>query len=74
MLMTKSKNILTEEKENFDLEKYKSLYSEVERIVGIYKQTHLSKSRIILIVQLSSGKKQTRSYPRAIMELYLGRV
>lgn len=67
-------NALVNEKENFDLEKYKSLYSDVVSVVGIYVQTHITKPRIILIVQLTSGKKQTRSYPRAIMELYLGRI
>lgn len=67
-------NALVAEKENFDLVRYRSLYAEVKRVVGIYVQTHLAKPRIILIVELESGKKQTRSYPRAIMELYLGRV
>ena len=67
-------NALVNEKENFDLEKYKSLYSDVVGVVGIYVQTHITKPRIILIVRLTSGKTQTRSYPRAIMELYLGRI
>lgn len=67
-------NALVNEKENFDLEKYKSLYSDVMDVVGTYIQIHPTKSRIILIVRLTSGKTQTRSYPRAIMELYLGRV
>lgn len=67
-------NALAAEKENFDLEKYKSLYPDVKKVVGIYVQAHLTKPRIILIVELDTGNKQTRSYPRAIMELYLGRV
>ncbi len=72
--MARSKNILTEEKENFDLEKYIAIYPGVKSLIGIYVQSKLDKPRIILIVRLTSGKTQTRSYPRAIMELYLGRI
>lgn len=37
-------NTLVSEKENFDLEKYKSLYSDVMGVVGVYLQTNISKT------------------------------
>ena len=33
--MARSKNILTEEKENFDLEKYIAIYPGVKSLIGI---------------------------------------
>ena len=38
-------NAMVKEKENFDLVRYRSLYAEVKRVVGIYVQTHLAKPR-----------------------------
>ncbi len=62
-------SVLTELKEQFMLAAYQHLYPEVTGVVGCYKQ---STNRIILIVRIGH-KTQTRSYPRAIFEIHIGR-
>lgn len=62
-------SVLTELKEQFMLAAYQRLYPEVTGVVGCYKQ---STNRIILIVRIGH-KTQTRSYPRAIFEIHIGR-
>jgi hypothetical protein len=42
--------------------------------VGVYEQKHTAKPRAIMVVEFISGDKQTRSFPRAIMEIHLERV
>lgn len=70
----KPTNAMIEEKNNFDIAAYKVLYPDVASVIGVYKQTHITKPRVILIVNLVNGKRQTKSYPRAIYEIYIGRV
>lgn len=66
--------VMKELKDVFDITAYINLYPEVSYLTGIYSQQHNTNQRILLIVTLVSGKRETRSYPRAIMELHIGRI
>ena len=70
---TVTKDELTKLKLKFNIEKYKLIHKDVHNIVGIYEQKHRTNSRLLLIVRLTYGNTQTRSYPRALMEVHLGR-
>ena len=68
-----TKEELAKLKTKFNIEKYKLIHPDVHSLVGIYEQKHRTNSRLLLIIRLSSGNTQTRSFPRALMEIHLGR-
>jgi hypothetical protein len=70
----KPTNAMVEEKNNFDIAAYKVLYPDVVGVVGVYKKTGRYKPRLSIVVSFINRKPQTRSYPRAIYEIHIGRV